>query len=231
VRVLGHRTARVLASADALFHACIHLAFGHRYQWFPMRTLVDILAMSVWSDLDWDLLVGTTLESRAAGAVYWPLRLSRDWLGARVPRQVLRRLQPGSHLMRIIKPVIQSTYALDGAAPSAAANVLYNAIRELSLFTGCSTKVQLAAVLRALFPTPNGVGHLSSDLTRSHWRFWAYLCRPQRLARGAWAIGQFLTPSAQGSFERYDLTTPSPGPGPGLRHELSRVPGTPGIGL
>src|SRR5207248_495388 len=38
--------ARVLAPTDALLHACVHLAYAHRYLFYPLRHLVDILALT-----------------------------------------------------------------------------------------------------------------------------------------------------------------------------------------
>ena len=56
----------------------------HRYRYFPLRGLVDLLAMTVsWQgEIDWDRFVRQVRQSRASGAVFWPLRLSQRGSGA-----------------------------------------------------------------------------------------------------------------------------------------------------
>lgn len=220
---LGPRSAHVLSPADMLFHVCIHLAYGHRYQWYPVRTLADILAITTTStDVDWDLLIAQTVRSRATGTLYWPLWLAREWLGAPIPEYVLTRLQPGALIQHLVAPVIQSQYVFDQAPTGAGRNVLYNAIRELSLYSGCSTPAQLGATLRTLFPNPDGVGHLPPDLKGSRLRYGVYLSRPQRIARGLWAMGSLLRARRQSAADSNR---------PRSKIEVKSLPGVSGIGV
>lgn len=194
-RRLAGVDARVFAPTDALLHVCLHLTFGHRYDWYSLRTLVDILALTTSSlaDVDWDLLVETVRASRTAGAVYWPLRLSRDLLGAPVPAMVLEQLAPGWPLRRLAELVLDSPYALDGQVPSGAGvRVLHDVVREVSLYSGCPTPYQIGALWRGFFPSPESVTHLSRATTDSRIRYLANLTHPLRLMRGLIAIARLL---------------------------------------
>src|SRR5262249_25064794 len=83
--------ARVPAPADALLLTCVHVAYAHRYRWFALRALADVLVLAAGraGELDWGLLRRTTEAAGAAGAVYWPLRMAREWVGAPIPPAVL----------------------------------------------------------------------------------------------------------------------------------------------
>jgi hypothetical protein len=186
--------ARVLAPADALMHVCLHLAYGHRYRWYPLRSFADILAIvSGPEPIDWDAMVGTTRASRTQGAVYWPLWLAREWLGAPIPNGVLDQLAPPLLLRRVIAAVLDSEYVIDStSACDPGAEVLYGAVSELSLLSGCPSRQQLGAFLRCLFPGREAVGHLPHALTSSRLQYGAHLGRPRRLARGVFAVGRLL---------------------------------------
>jgi hypothetical protein len=193
-QVAGIQT-RVLSPEDALHHICVHLSYGHRYRWFPLRSLVDILALStrMADALDWDVFEKAVWSSRTSGAVYWPLRLSRQWLGAPIPDPVLASLAPPPDIRRLLEPVLESSYTLDNQAPAGwGTDVLYNLLRELSLHAGCSVREQVEAVRRGLFPAPDGISHLPPQLTRSRLRYAAYLGGPGRVARGVVAVCRLL---------------------------------------
>lgn len=186
---------RVLAPADMLIHVCIHAAFGHRYEFFPLRTLVDVLGLTSSSrlSLDWDVVLDSVRATRSAGGVYWPLRLSRHWLGAPVPDRVLAALAPPAPMRRLMEPVLESSYVLDGQAPPEwGAKVLYRLLREISLYGGCSAPQQMGAAVRGLFPATDDITHLAPDVTQSRLRYAAALWNPPRLARGAMALGRHL---------------------------------------
>jgi hypothetical protein len=205
---LGDVSALVLAPEDALLHICAHLAWGHRYQWFPLRTLVDILALTSYSGMDWDQFLTTVCQTRTAGAVYWPLRLSQSWLKAPVPTYVLTRLAPSPVIRWLLEGVIESPYLLSGDAPSeSGTSVLYTMVRELSLYGGCSRRQQAAAVWRSLFPAPDAVSHLPPEVTRSPFRYALRLCDPFRLLRGLGALcaltGRLLTRPVTASAPRH----------------------------
>jgi hypothetical protein len=210
VRRLGDVDALVLASEDALLHICVHLAWGHRYRWFPLRTLVDILTLTTDSQpaVDWHLFLAIVRQTRTAGAVYWPLYLSQTWLQAPVPDFVLDRLAPPALMRRLLQSVIESPYVLNGNAPrGAGTSVLYNLLRELSLYSGCSGREQAGAVWQSLFPPTDAVGHLPTDVTRSPLRYLLRLWYPIRLVRGLSAscnlVTQLITrPDCKGSSDR-----------------------------
>jgi hypothetical protein len=192
IDVAGIR-ALVLSPVDALHHVCLHTSWGHRYERFPMRALADVLALAAQTgrDMDWDLLLKVTRRSRSDGAVYWPLRLSRDWLGAPVPEYVLSHLSPPWPVQRLLAAAADPEYILDGSMPAGEGNeVLYRALLGLSLHGGLSARQQLAALLRDLFPSPECIGHLPQEVTRSRFRYAAYLSRPARVARGVIALGR-----------------------------------------
>jgi hypothetical protein len=201
-RQLGKVEALVLTPEDMLLHLCVHLAWGHRYQWFPLRTLVDILALTSQAQpaVDWGRFVSVAEQTRTAGAVYWPLYLSQVWLQARVPDGVLRRLAPPAVARRLLESVIESPYVLSGNAPSGTGSaVLYNLLRELSLYGGCSLSEQARAVWRTLFPHTDGVAHLPPEITGSRLRYASHLWYPLRLARGVMATGALLAKLLLGS--------------------------------
>jgi hypothetical protein len=172
----------------------VHLAYGHRYQWFSLRTLTDILALTSGPEpVDWDLLIEIVRQSGTSGSVYWPLRLGHVWLGAPIPEFVLTRLAPPRLMRRPIHRVMESPYFLDGQAPDGlGASVLYNLVRELSLHVGCSVREQLAAARRCLFPSPDAVAHLPEAVSQSPLRYAAYLVDPRRVARGLMAAWRLM---------------------------------------
>lgn len=189
VHYLAGTPVRVLSPDDSLFHVSVHVAYGHRYRWFPLRSLIDIMAISqAHPDLDWDRLLKTATQSQAEGAVYWPLLLAHEWLRAPIPPDVLRGLAP-RRLGRLFQGVLTLQHVVSGEVPPLpGSRVLYNALCEWSLCTGCSWKTQSGVLLRSLFPRPHEVGHLPPELTRSRVRYGAYLSRPVRLVRGAVAL-------------------------------------------
>ena len=192
---LGSVNVPVLSPADAVFLTCVHLAYTHRYGRYPLRSLTDILAItSFHADcLDWDGLIRETLASRASGAVYWPLKFAREWLGAAVPPSVLSRLAPPIPSRWLISADIEPSALFNGDGRSEQSDtVLLNLLRELSLFTGCPVWVQVGSIVRSIFPPPNAVGHLPTSMTHSHLRYALYLANPFRLIRGLIALGRLL---------------------------------------
>ncbi len=193
---LGGIEARVLAPEHALLLTCVHMAWSHRYQWFPLRALVDILAIttSAAPPVDWDRFVAVVHRTRTAGAVYWPLYLSAAWLQARVPTFVLVQLAPPRALRRLQEVVLQSPYALNGKAPPGGGSaVLYSMLRELSLYGGCPPRAQARAVLRSLFPPPHAIAHLPPEVMASRVLYLLHLWHPPRLLRGLLAWCALLT--------------------------------------
>jgi len=195
VRTIAGVEARVLAASDALLLACLHLAYAHRYRWFALRGLIDVLAITtrLGAELDWDALLATVAASRTAGAVYWPLRLGRAWLGAPVPERVLSSLAPPAPMRRLVAAVATPRYILDGEAPARrGSEVLYSLLLDLSLYSACPPGEQLGAAFGRIFPPREHVGHLPAALARSPLRYAAYLGSPRRMARGLTALGRLV---------------------------------------
>lgn len=191
--------------ADALHHVCIHLAYPHRYEKAPLRSLVDVLAITTsrQSEIDWDLFLTTVRSARTAGAVYWPLRLSQAWLGAPIPEFVMSRLAPPAPVRRLLEAFVEPGFILNGRAARGGSDiVLCSFLRDVSLCTGCSPSVQVEAVWRGLFPPPDGVGHLPASVTGQPWRYAAYLANPRRLSRGMLAFGRLMVRAAWPPRER-----------------------------
>lgn len=197
---------RIPSPVDSLHLACVHLAYAHCYRWFPLRSLADILAITLFwrEELDWDLLQEITGRSRTAGAVYWPLKLSREWLGAPVPDAVLDALGRRARTRRLVEAVVDPRYLLEGEAPPhAGAPVLYDLILDLSLYDGCPAREQAGVALKRLLPPPEAVGHLPPHVAGSRLRYAAHLMRPSRFLRGLLALGRLL-----GRLATRRLTTP-----------------------
>ncbi len=194
VEIAGVRSD-ILASVDALHFACLHMGYAHRYRWFPLRSLTDILAIttSYGQDLDWDLFVSLVRRSQTAGSVYWPLLLGRNWLEAPIPEAVLSSLAPTPLMRRLIGTIAEPAPFIDGQlGEQRGGEVLYNLLLNLSFYQGCSGLQQTKSVLSSLFPSPEAVGHLPVELTGSRLRYAAYLARPDRMARGIMAFGRLL---------------------------------------
>lgn len=193
--IAGYPT-RVLAPVDALHHACIHMSYGHAYEWIPIRSLTDILAITTRyrTEFDWDTFVQIVRSAQTAGAAYWPLRMSRDWFGAPVPDRVLAKLAPEMPIQRLLGSFAEPGFILEGQSPKGEGNgVLYRMLRDLSLYTGCSWHVQLKELERRLFPPPENVGHLPTTFTHERWRYAAYLASPRRLSNGLFAFGRLIS--------------------------------------
>jgi hypothetical protein len=206
VELAGTR-ARVLAPEDALFLACVHLAASHRYHLAPLRTLVDVLAIATrWrAELDWERFVDLARRSRAGGAIYWPLRLARVWLGAPVPAQVLERIAPPVPLRRLVADALDPRAILARELPAeAGSDTLYELLLTLSLHSGCTIRQQAAALAGGLFP--RGGEHdlrrevpVSASLSpREHLLYAAYLVSPSRVGRALSAVARVAASAANG---------------------------------
>jgi hypothetical protein len=186
--------ARVLAPADALLLTCVHLAYAHRYRWFALRTLADVLVLAAGraGELDWDLLTRTTEAAGAGGAVYWPLRLAREWVGAPVPETVLAALEPPRPLRNAVEPFVAARACSTGPPTDLGSDGVEQLLLDLSLRDGCSGKERLRALGRGLFPPSSHLGHLPAEVAGSRLRYAAYLGRPSRAARGLQAISRLV---------------------------------------
>ncbi len=195
VSVVAGVEARVLAPTDLLLHSCIHLSYSHRYRWYVLRGLTDILAITTHfgNDLDWNAFLTETRRSRTVGAVYWPLWLSRSWLGAPIPDEVFSSLAVPAALVKAMEVVATPAQILDHQVPTGPGNaVLYTVILDWSLHAGCSRHEQTGAVIRSVFPASDRVGHLPPNLAHSWLGYALYLSRPSRIFRGVVALARLV---------------------------------------
>jgi len=192
---LGGVQALVLAPADAIHHASVHLSYAHRYEVTPLRGLVDILGLANGQagPVDWEGFLQSVKAARTSGAVYWPLRMAREWLDAPIPNPVLDALSPPVGLRKLLAGFLDPDFLLEGRPPSElGAAALFGLLRDLSMYTGCSARVQAWALWRYSFPPPDDVGHLPAEVTQKPVRFTAYLANPLRLSRGVLAFGRLV---------------------------------------
>jgi hypothetical protein len=197
----------VLKPEFMLFHICAHVSYGHAYEFFPLRSLMDVYAMTTSQKdlIDWERLISFVTKTRASGAVYWPLRLSRQWLGASVPDFVLSRLEPVGPLKRMIATLASPSLIIDGVSnEDRGTTVLAQVMLNFSNCTGCAPQQQLRAVFSSLFPSPEYVSHLPSSVTKSRLRYTAALTNMGRLNRGVAAFARLLTQT-----QRHDVELPA----------------------
>jgi hypothetical protein len=183
---------RVLAPEDTLVHVSVHLSAAHRYRLHPLRGLVDILAITTrWRDeLDWRLVAEITRRCDAAGAVYWPLLMTRAWLGVEVPDRALERLAPPRPLHHLFRTIAEPAYILEGRrATIAGSDTLQELVLTWSLQTGRSPLRQAEMLVRAIFPPPDPA---RPGTDRAGPRHAAYLLSPARLGRAAGALARLL---------------------------------------
>lgn len=188
----------VLSAADELFLACIHLSYAHHYLRFPLRNLADIFAISTVSAgrSDWELLLETTRRSRAAGAVYWPLRLAQNWLGAPIPAGILSDLAPPAPGRALLGVFADPAYILDGDV-SDDREVLYRMLVKSSLYSRYSVREQVGAILRTVDPA-NAHGSVPAGVVSARVQSRANLVHPRRVARGLRCVGHLVKRLATG---------------------------------
>ena len=104
-----------------LWHACVHFAWSHAFQWGSWRTFRDVAAIVHRDSIEWPEFVAFALESRAATCCFWTLRLARRLAGAPVPDTVLRSLRPRYPefiLNRLEGHLLVSLFPSDDRCPS-----------------------------------------------------------------------------------------------------------------
>lgn len=187
--------ARALSPEDGLHLTCVHAGFGHSYGWYLLRSFADVLAiiLSTGPMLDWGRFATLVEQSRTAGAVYWVLTWSREWLGAPVPYEVLSAMAPTPMLRGAFAAAIEPEYLRpEGSRERDMSDVLRRLLLHLSLGWGGPLLDRLAVVGRELFPPREVLGHLPPDFGRSQLSYAAYLLRPGRIARGLIAVARLL---------------------------------------
>lgn len=87
--------ACVLSPEDLLLHVSIHASLHHRFG-LGLRPLSDVAAITDrYGDvLDWEQIRTYAREWRLTSGVYLTLHLAKEIVGARIPDQVLRAMEP-----------------------------------------------------------------------------------------------------------------------------------------
>ena len=88
-------TGALLPSREHLvLHTCVHFAWQHTMHFGAWRTFRAVSAITRAPGFDWDGLVRTAHDARAATSCYWTLRLASRLSGIVVPDRVLAHLAP-----------------------------------------------------------------------------------------------------------------------------------------
>lgn len=84
-----------LCPEDLLLHICGHASYHHKFE-VGLQALFDIQAIiNHYSDIfDWQQFISRAFDWKWDRGVYLTLRLAKELLGAAVPDEVLRELQP-----------------------------------------------------------------------------------------------------------------------------------------
>jgi hypothetical protein len=180
---LGDVEAQVLSPVDALMLTCAHLAASHRFSFYPLRTMTDVLAITsrCAEAPDWELFLDLVCRAGAKGAMFWPLHLSRLWLGADIPARVVDALAPPAPVRRAVGLLAESGFMLD-LHRAGANETLLRLVRTCILHAGFSNARLLPELLREIFPPLEGVASTAGP-ARSKLGHAAYLARPERIVR------------------------------------------------
>lgn len=90
----GGRRVIVPGTLHQLLHLSVHLVWSHALGSAGWRTFRDVALILRRETVDWDALVARCRSARASSCVYWTLRLTQQMVGAEVPGEVLRAIQP-----------------------------------------------------------------------------------------------------------------------------------------
>lgn len=86
---------QTLAAEDLLLHTCLHAAYHHRFVVsLKVFTDVDWILRQYGHNLDWKGLAARAVQWGAARPVHLCLLLARELMGASVPEETLRSLEP-----------------------------------------------------------------------------------------------------------------------------------------
>lgn len=86
---------QVLAPEDLLLHTCLHAAYHHRFVVsLKVFTDIDRILRRYGQDLDWEGLAVRAVQWSASRPLHLCLLLARELMGAMVPEDALRSLEP-----------------------------------------------------------------------------------------------------------------------------------------
>ncbi len=118
---VGGVPALVPSMPHLLLHLCLHLAWSHGFEEGVWRGVRDVDAVVTDGRLDWDAFSRLAVDSRAASACFWTLRLTRALLDTSVPSEVLRALRPRlpeSAVRAIERHYLSSMFSREDVCPS-----------------------------------------------------------------------------------------------------------------
>ncbi len=102
---------RVPALEDMLFHLCLHLE-GHGYAELVLFCDIAELLRRQGGELDWDRVLEIARGYGAESAVYYVLLLTEQLLGAAIPADVMRSLEPTFFHGGLLEPLFGNLTSL-----------------------------------------------------------------------------------------------------------------------
>lgn len=115
---VGKQRALGLSAEDLVLHLCVHSAYNHRCL-VPLRNILDVvMVLSRNADgFDWRRLEEEARRTGTGRAVFCGLSLAREMLGAEVPADVLRRLDPGASTRAMLAVARDNVMSYASAGP------------------------------------------------------------------------------------------------------------------
>lgn len=201
-RVIAGVPVTFFAPEDLLLHLCLQMTYHHLFDYYPLRLLCDITecVRHYGEQFDWSAFVTRAFRWGAANNVYLTLFLAQKWLGASVPPQTLRQLEPPTFAPQFehyARQRMRYWYLKDGGAPRSDGFT--------DVWTAEHFGERVRAFVNVMLPPTASIMHrygLSSrvDLLWTYPRHWygitsRHLGRAWRLAHGdqataAWASGE-----------------------------------------
>jgi Uncharacterised nucleotidyltransferase len=144
---IGGTMARSLSPEDLLLHLCLHTSYHHQFE-CGLRPSCDIAALidRYGAQFDWDAVCRRSLQWRWSKGVYVALALAQRLVGAKVPAEVLSRLQGNDSLH-----AVESANRLLWAAPRETA-AFTPSLAPLAAHASWSDRLRHG--LARLFPSP-----------------------------------------------------------------------------
>jgi hypothetical protein len=93
---VGGISVRALSPADALIHACVHLAVHHGLRGLLWHCDLAMMVRAWKEEIEWKHLADRVVDARLAGMVYAALKSAEATVGLSVPASIFSRLRPRS---------------------------------------------------------------------------------------------------------------------------------------
>jgi hypothetical protein len=143
---IANNTMLGLSPEDVLLYLCYHVAFGHAFA-FGLRPSCDIQAvLSHFStDLCWDKVIERAKRWGWERGVYLAFKLAVEYLGTKIPPDVLNDLKPAQDTERIYRIAKIQTFSDKTLALEINPN--------LAAYTQMSNWEKVIVLLKRLFPS------------------------------------------------------------------------------